>query len=65
MTDPTTVRTRRRAVPLTRRERTAKRRADEQPMWMPQPFRWIWTYLVRPLVIVVLRVALAVLDAWS
>lgn len=52
-------------MPLTRRERTAERRADEQPMWLPQPFRWIWTYLVRPVVIVALKVALAVLDAWT
>lgn len=57
VTDPTTVRQRRRAVPLTRRERTAKRRGYEQPMWLPQPFRWIWTSLVRPVVIVVLKVA--------
>ncbi|MBT2501071.1 hypothetical protein [Curtobacterium sp. ISL-83] len=55
---------RRRARPLTRRERTAKRRASEQPMWLPQPWRFIWSWLVRPIVVLVLKILNAAASVW-
>lgn len=55
---------RRRARLLTRAERTAKRRQYEQPMWLPQPFRWLWAWLIRPLLLAVLKVLDVAVGVW-
>lgn len=33
-------------------------------MWLPQPFRWCWTWVIRPIVITILKVLEVAVSTW-